>query len=109
LTIKVVFLIGLGAGVRISEIHSLFRGDSFIKFDEAYNSVTLYPNPEFLAKTESATNRRKPIVISSFKLPSVRHHCLCPVAPLRAYLRASCHLGLLKLFVNPSSLVASTG
>jgi len=31
LTMKVVFLTGLGAGVTISEIHSLLRGDSFIK------------------------------------------------------------------------------
>jgi len=75
LTMKVVFLIGLSAGVRDSELHSLLRGRAFIKFDKAFDSETLYPNPEFLAKTESASNRCKPIIIKSFKLPSGLHHC----------------------------------
>ena len=108
LTMKVVFLIGLGTGVRISELHSLLRGETFIKFDDGYNSVTLYPNPEFLAKTESATNRRKPIFIRSFKLPSGAHHRLCPVSALRAYLRATNHMSSKKLFINPSSLADCT-
>jgi len=108
LTVKVVFLIGLALGVRISELHSLLRGSSFIKFDDDFNSVTLFPNPEFLVKTESATSRHKPIVIKSFKLPSGRHHRLCPVLSLKCYVRVTDYLGLKKLFINPSSLVLCT-
>jgi len=105
LKMKVVFLVGLG--VRISELHSLLRGSNFIKFDDAFYSVTLFPNPEFLAKTESASNRGKPIIIKSFRLCSGHHHCLCPVSALQSYLRATKHMKQ-KLFINPSSLLPCT-
>jgi len=104
----VVFLIGLASGVRICELHSLLGGSSFIKFDDNFNSVTLFPNPEFWAKTESATFRRKPIVINSFKLPSGNHHRLCPVLALKCYLRATKSLNATNLFINPITLVPCT-
>ena len=71
-------------------------------------TLWLFPNPEFLAKTESASNRHKPIVIKSFKLPSGRHHRLCPVLALKCYIRATDYLGSTKLFINPSTRVPCT-
>jgi len=105
---KVVFLVGLGTGVKISELHLLLRGSNFIKFDDAFDSVTLFPNPEFLAKTESAFNRWKPIIIKSLKLCSSHHHRLRPVSALKSYLRATIHMKQKKLFINPSSLLPCT-
>ena len=77
-------------------------------FGEHYDWVRIHPNPQFLAKNETASFRRDPLLINSFKNPNGEHHSLCPVSALRLYLRATRHVHTHSLFINPRTLVACT-
>ena len=89
LTLKALFLLVLASGRRVGELHSLIRRKGFIVFSEHYNWVRLHPNPQFLAKNETASFRRGPILINAFKDSSNNHDVLCPVNALRTFLAAS--------------------
>ena len=52
LTLKTVFLVTLATGHRRSEVHAL-RRDS-LQRREQWQSVTLYPDPHFVAKMQLA-------------------------------------------------------
>ena len=101
LTLKALFLLALASGRRVGELHSLIRRRGFIVFGERYNWVRLHPNPQFLAKNETASFRRGPILINAFKTNPNTHHLLCPVNALRTFLSASKGLNLPTLFFNP--------
>ena len=60
-----VFLLALATGNRVSELHSILRGEEFMEFSNL--GVRLFPNPNFLAKNEKPDVRRKPIFISRLK------------------------------------------
>ena len=57
-TMVTLFLTALATGARISELHALLRQDDDILFSG--EGVTLYPNPNFLAKNEDPILRRNP-------------------------------------------------
>ena len=77
-------------------------------FGEHYNWVRLFPNPQFLAKNETASFRRSPLLIHAFKNARGEHHPLCPVWSLKLYLRQSRHVRTASLFVNPRTLAPCT-
>ena len=108
ITLKTLFLLALASGRRVSELHSLLRRRGFIVFGEHYNWVRLHPNPQFLAKNETASFRRGPLLINAFKNTQGEHHPLCPVMCLKQYLRVSRHVRSASLFVNPRTLVPCT-
>ena len=108
ITLKTLFLLALATGRRVSELHSFLRRRGFIVFGENYEWVRIYPNPQFLAKNETASFRRDPILLNSFKNPNGEHHSLCPVFALKLYLRATRHVHTQSLFVNPRTLVPCT-
>ena len=96
------FLLSLATGSRVSELNSLLRGEEFLEFSNF--GVTLFPNPNFLAKNEKPDSRRSPIFIARLKLPGGAPHPLCPVMNLERYLRLSRDTVSVKLFVNPVTL-----
>ena len=101
LVMKCVFLLGIALGFRISEFHSLLRGNRYIHFSRNNLSVTIFPNASFLAKNESPLFRRKPLVLRAFLNRDGSHNTLCPVICLRNYLNATSKFNSRFLFVNP--------
>ena len=79
---KLIFLIALASGGRVSEISALRRGPDFTYVTPS-GHLSLQPGPDFLAKTEDPQQRRKPWRISP--LPG-DDTSLCPVATLQSYL-----------------------
>ena len=69
------FLLSLATGARVSELNSILRGEEFMDFSEL--GVTLFPNPNFLAKNEKPEARRQPIFIARLKDEGGGHliHC----------------------------------
>ena len=94
-----LFLLSLATGGRISELFALLRGDEFLKFSDL--GVTLFPNPNFLAKNEDPGNRRDPIFITRLMDEKREPHPLCPVNNLFKYVLATSATKSFKLFVNP--------
>ena len=97
-----LFLLALATGNHISELNAFLRLDDFITF--SLEGVTLYPNPNFLAKNECPSVRRDPIFISCLGGEEGRPHPLCPVDNLRRFLLLSRDTKSSKLFVHPKSL-----
>ena len=97
-----LFLLALATGARGSELHAVLRGDDNLVFSG--DGVSLYPNPNFLAKNEDPQNRRNPIFISSLFEESGAPHPLCPVHKLRQYLQATATSSSMKLFLDPVGL-----
>ena len=95
-------MLALATGARVSELHALLRSDEFLEFSE--EGVTLYPNPNFLAKNENPQNRRDPIFISRLKDERGGHHPLCPVNNLSLYLEGTARTRSFRMFVHPTSL-----
>ena len=96
------FILALALGARSSELHALLRLDDNVVFSG--DGVSLFPNPNFLAKNERPSNRRDPIFIPVLCLGDGVHHRLCPVALLRRYLLATSSTTSEKLFVDPERL-----
>ena len=96
------FLLALATGSRVSELHSVLRGEEYMEFSDL--GVTMFPNPNFLAKNEAPNARRTPIFISRLKSDQGEQHPLCPVGNLELYLKLSSATKSIKLFVHPSSL-----
>ena len=97
-----VFLLALATGGRISEIHSLLRSEDNIVFGDG--GVTLFLNPNFLAKNEHPGSRRGPIFISCLMGTDGAPHPLCPVSNLKKFLTLTSAAVSLKLFVKPIDL-----
>ena len=95
-TKKVMFLISLAIGSRISELCALKRGD-MLKF-LPNGDLELIPDPMVLAKNEDPMVRRTPIRIS--KLPDA-DSSLCPVANLKLYIERTGSHDTHLLFVHP--------
>ena len=93
-------LISLATGGRVSEVHSLLRTKDSMSFEDS--GVTLFPNPNFLAKNENPGSRRGPIFISCLFQEDNSPHPLCPVENLRNFLKLSSSATSVKLFVKPS-------
>ena len=108
ITLKALFLLALALGRRVGELHSLLRRKGFVVFGKHYDWVRIHPNPQFLAKNESSSFRRGPIMINTFKDDSNEHHALCPVDALRKFLAASRGLNISSLFFNPRTLMPCT-
>jgi integrase len=89
LTFKTVFLLALATGKRRSEIHA-WRKD--VLYTEEWKSVTIVPDPSFIAKTQLVG--RQP-VLDSVEVKSLSNFLgddmggdltLCPVRALKMYL-----------------------
>ena len=105
---KTIFLLALTSGRCVSELHSFLRRRGFLVIRELYDWVCIHPNPQFLAKNETASFRHETLLINSFKNANGEHHSLCPVLALKMYLRATQHVHTSSLFVNPRTLVPCT-
>lgn len=89
LTVKTVFLLALASARRVSEIHALSVEEGHIRFNQSDKSVSLLPQPGFLAK-----NQCPEIAPASIHIPSLARFVgedgddkvLCPVRALRFYL-----------------------
>ena len=91
LTFKTVFLLALGSGKHRSEIHAwLYK---YIRHQENWSEVSLYPSPSFLSKNQLARDGLAsvaPVVIPALA-PTLDNSLsedksLCPVRALRYYL-----------------------
>ena len=80
---KTIFLIALAPCGRISEISVLRCGPDFL-YVSSTGLLILSPGPDFLAKNEDPSNRRKPWRISPI---SGDDSSLCPVATTQSHLR----------------------
>ena len=87
LTMKTAFSLSLALGSRVSELHTLLRGEEFVNFNGG--SATLFPNPSFLCKNESQSCRRAPLVIAGLLQEDGTPHPVCPVRTLKSYLAAT--------------------
>jgi hypothetical protein len=90
ITLKTVFLVTLASGGRRSEVHA-FKKD--ILHTEHWRSITILPDPEFIAKTQLAN--KGPRVIRGVSIPALtkdlpsdmqEDRSLCPVRAVRFYL-----------------------
>ena len=90
LTFKTVFLITLSSGRRRSEIHALDRES--VMWSEDGNSITINPDPKFIAKTELMKGNAVTRSVTFTKLEALSETVseedrkLCPVRALRIYL-----------------------
>ncbi len=91
LSIKTAFLLSMASARRVSEIHALSVEEGHIRFNQNDGSVTLLPQPGFLAKNQCPS--MYPVTIHIPCLTTIldaqdRDRLLCPVRSLRAYLKA---------------------
>ena len=96
-TAKIMFLLSLAIGSRVSELCALRRGN-FVKFLPG-GDLKLIPDPSVLAKNENPMIRRQPLRISG--IPGA-DNILCPVNNLRRYLAKSANCETTSLFVHPT-------
>jgi len=91
LTQKVLFLLTLDTGGRISEMQALKRGKASLQFrlDESF---FLIPDPDFLAKNENPAAKKAPSHVSSLFLADGSLHPLCPIECLRSYFKKTSFL-----------------
>ena len=97
-----LFLVALATGSRSCELSALLRLDS--NLISSGDGITLYPNPNFLAKNENPRSRRDPIFIPRLKEEDGGPHPLCPVVHIERFLLASASTKSVQLFVDPVSL-----
>lgn len=79
---KVLFLVAMASGLRVSQLHALVRHLSWLVFSEDERRVSLAPSPKFLAKSEREGHLLTPIVLQAW-MEGFLHHSLCPVEALR--------------------------
>ena len=70
-------------------------------FGEHYSQVRIHPNHQLLAKNETASFRREPLLIHAFETTSKEHHALA----VKQYLVTSRRANTSSLFVNSLTLV----
>ena len=100
----VSFLLALATGARASEWGSILRSEDALVFPR--DRVTLYPNPNFLAKTEHPLLRRDPLFIPGLREANGSPHALCPVRSLLDYLSATRKTTAFIILVQTASLEA---
>ena len=107
LTLKTVFLVTLATGQRRSEVHALTR--SSLQRREQWQSVTLYPDPQFIAKTQLADQGGQSLqgvtipALKNFLGPGLNSDVkLCPVRALREYVKRTDKIrkGQKQLFIS---------
>ena len=80
---KTTFLLLLATASRVSELHALSASEDCLRWNQD-GSVSLLPNPAFLAKNRLPQVAPQPMLVQPFAQP-----LLCPVRMLREYLRAT--------------------
>jgi integrase len=89
LTYKCIFLVALASAQRCSELAALRRDPAHFKRSLDWTYVTLYPDPQFRAKTQSFSHLPQPIIIKSLSQVVSKDssdYLNCPVRALRYYL-----------------------
>lgn len=88
LSYKTVFLTALATGRRRSEIHALSVDKACLRFSRGLSSVTLLPEPGFLAKNQIPNLPPQKMIIPSliaFTGKDIPDYKLCPVRALKSY------------------------
>ena len=103
---KAIFLVALATGLRISQLAALIRTPGFCIFRNNEETVSLAPNPKFLAKNEREKHRLQPIEVVGWKERD-NFHPLCPVRALKLYIeRTKSSKG--RLWLLPDSMKECT-
>ena len=106
LTLKTVFLVALASGRRRSEPHALCFDSHHFRQNQDQSMVTLYPDLEFVAKTQALDAVAEPIKLRAFTSVGSADidRKLCPVSSLLQYRKATttpeCRKGRKKLFIS---------
>ena len=106
LTLKTVFLVALVSGRRQSELHALCFDSHHFRQNQDQSMVTLYPDLEFVAKTQALDAVAEPINLRAFTLVGSDDidRKLCPVRSLLQYRKATttpvCRKGRKKLIIS---------
>ena len=106
LTLKTVFLVALALGRRRSELHALCFDSNHFRQNQDQSMVTLYPDLEFVAKTQALDAVAEPIKLRAFTSVGSADidRKLCPVRSLLQYRKATttpeCRKGRKKLFIS---------
>ena len=102
LTLKTVFLVALASGRRRSELHALCFDSHHFRQNQDQSMVTLYPDINFVAKTQALDAVAEPIKLKAFtsvgELTSTGSYALC--APCKATAAPECRKGRKKLFIS---------
>ena len=93
---KAIFLLALASGGRASELAALSRNPEWLLFEQD-GSISVRPDPTFLAKNELPSDRWRPWSIPNLK---DRDLALCPVQSLKDYLNATCSTKLENVFLT---------
>ena len=102
LTYKTLFLIAAASARRRGCLHALTTKREFLRFDPS--GVRLLPDPEFLAKNQSASFTPKEIYLPSMQMGSsiAEDKFYCPVRALKWYLERTKQIrSSEKLFILP--------
>ena len=106
LTLKTVFLVALASGRRRSELHALCFDSHHVRQNQDQSMVTLYPDLEFVAKTQALDSVAEPLKLRAFTSVGSADidRKLCPVRSLLQYRKATttpeCRKGRKKLFIS---------
>ena len=106
LTLKTVFLVALASGRRRSELHALCFDSHHFRQNQDQSMVTLYPDLDFVAKTQALDAVAEPIKLKAFTSVGGADidRKLCPVRSLLQYRKATaapeCRKGRKKLFIS---------
>ena len=100
LTLKSVFLVALASGRRRSELHALCFDSHHFRQNQDQSMVTLYPDLEFVAKTQALYAVAEPIKLRAFT--SVGSYALSgPCSNIARLLTTpECRKGRKKLFIS---------
>ena len=97
-----LFLTALATGGRSSELSALLRLEK--NLIASGEGITLYPNPNFLAKNENPRCRKDPIFIPRLNDEAGGPHPLCPVFHIEKFVKTTIKSKSVKLFVDPVTL-----
>ena len=106
LTLKTVFLVALASGRRRSEIHALCYDSHHFRQNQDQSVLTLYPDLDFVAKSQSLEAVAEPVKIKAFTVVGIHDfdRRLCPVRSLLQYRKftsaSACRQGRKKLFIS---------
>ena len=99
---KTLFLMALATGDRVSELAAMSRHRNCLRFAPLLASVSIAPDPQFIAKNEHINH-----VFTPFEVPALKrgrqHHALCPVKAFHAYMAASTPVDPTHLWVSSTT------
>ena len=85
---KALFLMALATGDRVPELAAMSRHRNCLRFAPLLASVSIAPDPQFIAKNEHINH-----IFTPFEVPALKrgcqHHALCPVKSLHTYMAGS--------------------